>query len=246
MNAQFKTTTIVILASCFLFAAQAQINLLSNDIQFRSSNNAARSTIHYGNLTLSGGSAGSNYGHLFANAIATFGQAMIFGSATVCGDLYVYGSKNFVHPHPTDTTKLIKYIAVESGEALTLARGTSKTVNGQATIVLPEHFSLVTSADAPITVIVTPRRVPALLYIKEESRERIVVAMKESDFFEFRDVEFSFQVTGVRDGFEDEEVIVDIAEKDGRKNISKKRAAYNERVKTIAEKSKKEEMAGKK
>ena len=64
--------------------------------------------------------------------------------------------------------------------------------------------------------------------------------------FEFRDVEFSFQVTGVRDGFEDEEVIVDIAEKDDQKNISKKRAAYNERVKTIAEKAKKEQMAGKK
>jgi len=49
--------------------------------------------------------------------------------------------------------------------------------------------------------------------------------MKESDLFEFfdlfefRDVEFSFQVTGVRDGFEDEEVVVDIAGNDDRKNI---------------------------
>jgi len=245
MKAQFKTTAIAILASCFLFRAQAQINLLSNDIQFRSSSNAARTTYHYGDLTLSSGSA-TGYGRLYSTGISCGGMALIFGNTYIYGNLLVTGTKNFVHPHPTDTTKLIKYIAVESGEALTLARGTSKTVNGLATIVLPEHFSLVTSADAPITVIVTPRKVPALLYIKEESKERIVVAMKESDLFEFRDVEFSFQVTGVRDGFEDEEVIVDIAEKDGRKNISKKRAAYNERVKTIAEKSKKEEMAGKK
>ena len=106
---------------------------------------------------------------------------------------------------------------------------------------MPEHFSLVTSADAPITVLVTPKRVPALLYIKEENKEQIVVAMKESDFFEFHDVEFAFQVTGVRDGFEDEEVIVDISKKDGGENISEKRAAYNEKVRKIVEKVKKEE-----
>jgi len=34
--------------------------------------------------------------------------------------------------------------------------------------------------------------------------------MKKSDYAEFRDVEFAYQVTGVRDGFENEEVIVNI------------------------------------
>ncbi len=181
-------------------------------------------------------SQGSTYGWLYSNAIYNNGWATIIGNTTIWGDLLVYGTKYFVHPHPTDSAKLIKYIAIESGEALTIARGTSKTVNGQATIALPEHFSLVTSADVPITVLITPKRVPALLYTKEESKERIIVAMKESDFFEFHDVEFAFQVTGVRDGFEDGEVIVDIAKQDKPGSISGKRAAYNETVEKILEK----------
>ena len=243
MKVQFKTTAIVILASCFLFGVYAQINLMSNDIQFRSYDNANQATYHYGDLRLEGGSIGSSYGWLYTNAINCYGFASIIGNTTIYGSLLVYGTKNFVHPHPTDSTKLIKYIAIESGEALTLARGTSKTVNGQVTIALPEHFSLVTSADAPVTVLLTPKRAPALLYTKEESKEQIVVAMKESDFFEFHDVEFAFQVTGVRDGFEDEEIIVDISKKNGQENISEKRTAYNEKVKVIAEKMKQEKKS---
>jgi hypothetical protein len=240
MKAQFKKNAIVILASCILFSVYAQINLQSNDIQFRSYYNANQATYHYGDLRLEGGSTGSTYGWLYTNAINCYGWSTIIGNTTIYGSLLVYGSKNFVHPHPTDSTKQIKYIAIESGEALTLARGTSKTVNGQASITLPEHFSLVTSADAPISVLVTPKKVPALLYTKEESKERIVIAMKESDFFEYNDVEFSFQVTGVRDGFEDEEIIVDISNKGGEENISEKRAAYNEKVNNIVDKVKKE------
>jgi hypothetical protein len=57
--------------------------------------------------------------------------------------------------------------------------------------------------------------------------------MKDSDFYEFGDVPFAFQVTGVRDGFEDEEVIVDIAEKAENDNISAKRADYNEKVRKV-------------
>ena len=32
--------------------------------------------------------------------------------------------------------------------------------------------------------------------------------MKPSDFSEFKDVEFSYQVTGVRDGFEKQDIII--------------------------------------
>lgn len=246
MKSQLKSTAIAILTSCFLFGTQAQINLLSNDIEFRSYSNANRCTYHYGDLRLDGGSQGSTYGWLYTNAISCYGWAYFVGNTTIYGNLLVYGTKYFVHPHPTDTTKQIKYIAIESGEALTLARGTSKTVNGQASIALPEHFSLVTSADEPISVLVTPKKVPALLYTKEESKERIVVAMKESDFFEYNDVEFTFQVTGVRDGFEDEEIIVDISNKDDEINLSEKRTAYNEKVIKIVDKIKKEKNNKKK
>ncbi|NLW32441.1 MAG: hypothetical protein GXY77_13410 [Fibrobacter sp.] len=101
------------------------------------------------------------------------------------------------------------YIAIESGEALTVARGTAKTENGKAEIELPEHFSLVTSENAPLTVLLTPENVPVLLYTKNKSKTKVTVAMKKSDLFEFGDVQFAFQVTGVRDGFEDEEIMVD-------------------------------------
>ena len=71
--------------------------------------------------------------------------------------------------------------------------------------------------------------------------------MKNSDYFEFGDVPFAFQVTGVRDGFEDEEVIVDItAKKNVNDNISQKRAAYNEKVKSIIINVKKEKKTEKK
>lgn len=211
--------------SGMVFSSLAQINLLSDYIQFRNYNDANNGTTHYGDFNIDGGSTGDGWGWL------TCERAYVYGLTTLYGDLNVYGTKNFVHPHPTDTTKVIKYIAIESGEALTLARGTASTVNGQAIVTLPEHFKLVTSTDAPVTVILTPEEAPVLLYTKEKSKDQIVIGMKDSDFYEFGDVTFSFQVTGVRYGFEDEKVIVNIAEKAENDNISAKRAEYNEKVK---------------
>jgi hypothetical protein len=225
MKAQFKTFAVVVLMSGMVFSSLAQINLLSDYIQFRNYNDANNGTTHYGDFNIDGGSTGDGWGWL------TCERAYVYGLTTLYGDLNVYGTKNFVHPHPTDTTKVIKYIAIESGEALTLARGTASTVNGQAIVTLPEHFKLVTSTDAPVTVILTPEEAPVLLYTKEKSKDQIVIGMKDSDFYEFGDVTFSFQVTGVRDGFEDEKVIVNIAEKAENDNISAKRAEYNEKVK---------------
>jgi len=62
--------------------------------------------------------------------------------------------------------------------------------------------------------------------------------MRESDHYKFGDVPFAFQVTGVRDGFENGEVIIDI-ENIHSQEISEKRAAYNEKVKKVAKKIKK-------
>jgi len=230
MKAQFKTLAVVLMSG-MLFSSLAQINLLSDYITFRSYNNAAHGTTHYGDFHIDGGSTGDSYGWLTCGRAFVYGSSWIFGDTWLYGDLNVYGAKNFVHPHPTDTTKVIKYVAIESGEALTLARGTASTVNGQAIIILPEHFKLVTSTDAPVTVILTPEEAPVLFYTKEKSKEQIVIGMKDSDYYEFGDVSFAFQVTGVRDGFEDEDVIVDIAQNAENDNISAKRADYNEKVK---------------
>ena len=130
----------------------------------------------------------------------------------------------------------LRYIPIESGEALTLARGTSKTINGKSEIPLPEHFSLVTSSEAPITVLLTPQRAPVVLYTMEQSKDRVVVGMKDSDYFEFGDVEFAFQVTGVRDGFEDEEIIVDIDKLyDEQDKAGKGGNAVQERIRATSE-----------
>jgi hypothetical protein len=229
-----------------IFEAAAQINLNANSITFRTYNDPQHETQHYGSLRLNGGIKEKGTGWLQCNRLVVFNEgsglfSIVLGRFTVLSDFNVSGPKNFIHPHPTDDSKVIRYVATESSEALTLARGTAKTVNGEATIKLPEHFSLVTSGNAPITVIITPEGAPVLLYTKEKSKNQIVVAMKKSDFTEFRDVEFAYQVTGVRDGFENQEVIIDedkLNEVDSRpKNEVQKRIdAHRERAQARLEK----------
>jgi hypothetical protein len=90
----------------------------------------------------------------------------------------------------------------------TITRGIAKPVNGEAKITLPEHFSLVTCKNEPLTVIVTPDGAPVLLYTKQKNTQEIVIAMSAADLKKYKDVEFSYQVTGVRDGFEKQEVII--------------------------------------
>jgi len=231
MNAKVKVlAAVAVILSGIGFSLMAlHINMNANNITFRNFNTVRWHTVHFADLILEGGIGGDTYGWLRSN------RAYINGYTWVGGNFHVVGHKSFIHPHPTDDSKLVKYVAIESGEVLTLARGTAKTVNGQATIELPEHFSLVTSNDAPITVILTPKGAPVLLYTKDSNREKIVVAMKPSDFSEFKDVEFSFQVTGVRDGFEKMEVVVDEDKLDSsstiRDDVQKRIDAHIERSK---------------
>jgi hypothetical protein len=215
-----KMRAVVTLATVLLGGlaslAVSQINMESNGtVTIRNSSLATRYTYNYGDLELSGGNQGTSRGWLWANKATIRGPARVDGDLSVYGEktlfngsVWIMGSKNFLQPHPTDATKFIRYSAMESGEALTIARGTAKTVNGEAKIALPEHFSLVTCKNEPITVILTPEGAPVLLYTKQKSTNEIVVAMKSDDLRVFRDVEFSYQVTGVRDGFERQEIIV--------------------------------------
>jgi hypothetical protein len=156
------------------------------------------------------------------------------GELRVWGDLSVSGTKNFVQPHPTDDTKKIVYVAAEAGEALTMARGVSRTENGRATVRLPDHFALVTSEDAPLTVQLTVEGAPALVYVVSKSKEAIEVKMKDSDFSEFRDVTFDYFVQGVRDGFEDHVAIQDVDPAKEGPRLSPKHTRYNERVEKLA------------
>lgn len=215
MKVNVKAFCVAVFCCGLLVSANAQINLLSNSITFRDYNNAALETKHYGDLRLDGGAAGSGWGWLYCNEIISngyiYGKSLcVSKNANIYGALNVYGTKNFIQPHPTDSTKVIRYVAIESGEALTLARGTAKTQSSVVSIDLPEHFALVTSDEAPITVLLTPENAPVLLYTTKKTKSQIIVNMKQSDYAQFGDAEFSWQVTGVRDGFENQKVIVDI------------------------------------
>lgn len=183
-----------------------QINLKASNIRFRENTNYYATTIHHGDFKVVSNSdyySGDNegWGWLYCNRIMSRGAGQ---TNYIDGNLQVSGTKNFIHPHPDDTDKVIIYTCIEAGEALTLARGVATTVNGKAIINLPEHFKLVTSSKALISVILTPENNPAVLYTTSKSKESVEVAIKEEDFFEYGDISFSFQVTGVRDQFENQ------------------------------------------
>ena len=229
-NAVLISLSFILISVQYLFS---QINLKADDIQFRDISNYEEQTLHHGDLKLL--SDKSHYsgddefwGWLISNCILSLGTSY---TSRIYGNFIVYGYKNFAHPHPSDSTKEIVYTCIEAGEALTLVRGVAETVNGKAIIDLPEHYSLVTSPEGLISVTLTPENKPAVLYVVSKSKETVEVAMKKDDFYEYGDIPFSFQVTGVRDGFEDQQPIQGIFDK---KTVSDKRKAYNERCKVNA------------
>jgi len=244
MNIQKKMFLPMILVCMIVFGVMGQIpgeiDLRPTGTLFiRTPFNATRFTYNFGDFSMLGGTHGSNWGWLMTN------RAHISGDMFIHGNLHTHGSvsanvKNFIHPHPTNESKIIRYTLTESGEALTLTRGSARTVNGEATVMLPEHFSMTTSPNAPVTVIVTPKNAPVLLYTKQDGKDKIVVAMRKSDLTSFGDVEFDFQVAGVRDGFENMDVILDAREfhsrsfRDGWRDteVGKRIEANNERVRS--------------
>jgi hypothetical protein len=205
----------MIVLSGFVFVATSQIELQPNGtLNIGTYNNSRRYTYHYGNLNLLGGVGGTTWGWFRSTRAAVSygmtveGNLSVTQNAIIAGGLNIYSVKSFLSPHPTDATKFIRYAAMESGEALTVTQGVAKTVDGQATVALPEHFSLVTNKDEPITVAITPEGAPVLLYAKQKSTTEIVIAMSSSDLKKYKDVGFSYLVTGVRDGFEKLDVVV--------------------------------------
>jgi hypothetical protein len=116
------------------------------------------------------------------------------------GTIGATGAKNFVEPHPTDPSKEIRYASLEGREVGTYFRGTAHLVNGRATIEIPEDFRMVTAADG-LTVQLTPIGAQANLYCVTRSLDGIEVA---GSF----DVEFDYQVNGVRKAFVDYQPVV--------------------------------------
>lgn len=159
------------------FVAMPQIDVRADgEINIRNGSLGNKYTLHYGNLQLEGGVGSTTWGWFRANmAIVDYGTSLNTleaVSSAVLENLFVFGNKSFLSPHPTDTGKFIRYCVVESGEHLTIIQGVARTENGLGKVVLPEHFSLVTNKDEPLTVALTPEGEPVLLYTKQKKYER--------------------------------------------------------------------------
>jgi hypothetical protein len=111
------------------------------------------------------------------------------------GDITATGAKAFVEPHPTDATKMIRYISLEGNEAGTYFRGRGKFQNGLAVIEVPEDFRIVTDPEG-LTVQVTPIGAMASVGVIRIGLDRIVVQSS-------RDVQFSYMVNGIRQAYRD-------------------------------------------
>lgn len=100
------------------------------------------------------------------------------------------GAKFFVEPHPTDPSKVIRYIALEGNEPGTYFRGRSRFDRGLSRIRVPEDFRLVTDSEG-LTVQITPIREMASFAVMKADLNEIVVRSS-------RNVEFYYLVQGVR------------------------------------------------
>ena len=100
------------------------------------------------------------------------------------------GVKSFVEPHPTDASKVIRYVSLEGPESGTYFRGRGKFQRGLATIEPPEDFRMVTDPES-LSIQVTPIGDLATVAVMRIGIDGIVV--KGS-----RDVEFFYLINGVR------------------------------------------------
>jgi hypothetical protein len=100
------------------------------------------------------------------------------------------GAKYFVEPHPSDASKVIRFVSLEGPESGTYFRGRGKFQNGLATIEVPEDFRLVTDPEG-LSVVATPIGPMATISVASIGLDRIVLRGS-------RNVEFFYIVNGVR------------------------------------------------
>jgi len=100
------------------------------------------------------------------------------------------GVKFFVEPHPTDASKVIRYISLEGPEPGTYFRGRGRFERGVARIPVPEHFRMVTDEEG-LSVQITPIGPMATFSVLRADLREVVVQAS-------RNVEFYYLVQGVR------------------------------------------------
>lgn len=145
---------------------------------------------------VSGGILDANGVQLASGYLGTRGgDSTVYGVFSV-GNTGATGTKSFVEPHPTDASKVIRYVSLEGPEAGTYFRGRGRFQNGQAVIDVPESFRIV-SDDEGLTVQITPIG---------SAFTMTTVVSANLDQITFRgnhDVEFYYMVHGVRKAYKD-------------------------------------------
>ena len=130
------------------------------------------------------------------------------GTVNATGDINVSGTKHFVQAVDTPAgEKTVRYTSVEAGRARTEYTDVAEMEDGRAEVELPEHFEMVTSDEEPLSVQVTPYATEEVKpQVVEQSADRVVVEDFSEEPGEYT---FAYTVKGVRDGFEDKEVVLD-------------------------------------
>jgi len=151
------------------------------------------------NVYATGTSWNSNYGYIGVLDDSNGYKAGLYVNSS--GQGYVFGDvKSFRMTHPEDSEKEIWYACVEGPEAAAFVRGTATLVNGQARVVLPEHFRMV-AAQERITVTLTPL---------STTSKGLAVMTKSPGTFTVSELhggrgayDFDWEVKAVRIGYED-------------------------------------------
>ncbi len=152
------------------------------------------------------GAAGRFQGHVQINSGDLFvGYDSSNGNGDFNGNLVVSGTKSFVEPHPTDASKVIRYVSLEGPESGTYFRGRGRFENGIARIPVPEDFRLVT-AEEGLTVQITPIGGMATVGVLRMDLDEIVAQSS-------RNLEFSYLVQGFRRAFRDFRPIEDAGDR---------------------------------
>jgi hypothetical protein len=122
-------------------------------------------------------------------------NAVVYG-VFATGNMGATGTKPFVEPHPTDASKVIRYVALEGPEAGTYFRGRGKFVNGRAVVNVPESFRMVSDPEG-LTVQITPIGDDfTMASVVSANLDQITVRGNH-------DVEFFYLVQGVRKAYRD-------------------------------------------
>jgi len=140
-------------------------------------------------------------GAFAALGILGFHSGANFYGVFTNGNMGGVGAKFFVEPHPTDASRVIRYIAMEGPESGTYFRGTARTVGRHAVIEVPESFRIV-SDEEDLTIQLTPVGALATMAVMSQDLNRIVVNSS-------KDVVFHYLVQGVRRAFKGFDPIVE-------------------------------------